>query len=198
VKKQRGVDRPSMTGEVLSELAPEATLEIDYPKGLSEGRYYDPLAPLAGPIENITPQPEEKRAKRSKMTALTSEQVEAAKIRATRYDMFIEKLVRNFGNEVDALAYAFGVENTVIEADIESYRAELGVGFSSNLSIADLMEKAFLGKLARVQLLRRHAYDSDPKVSLVALKLAMDLDGDKHDRGTTYESYLRLVLGRES
>jgi hypothetical protein len=170
---------------------------LHYPDGLEQQEhYYDPLQPLAGPLQNVTPGTK-KRPTKSKPSAITEEQAAETKRRRRNYDIYIRALIASGGDEITALAQTYGIEPKEVLANLDDYRADVAAG-QSNLSVSDMLESSGIGKAARVGLLRRHAYDSDPKVSLVALKLAMDLDGDKHDRGTSYETYLRMVLGKEA
>lgn len=196
MKRQRGTDRPDALGDMAPEVGNSVSLQ--YPEGLSEGpeHYYDPLQPLAGPMQNVTDQ-KTKRNPKSKATAITAEQAAETKRRRRNYELFIAYLIKNGGDEIGALASTYGITAQEVFANLEDYRADISAG-QSNLSVSDMLESAGIGKAARVGVLRKHVYDSDPKVSLVALKLTMDLDGDKHDRGTSYETYLRMVLGKES
>ena len=175
-------------GELPPELAPEVT--IDMPRAIDTGHYYEPYPVLVGPIANITP---EKKGKRKKGAgAIDDEQAEINRARKRRYDAFMEHLAENGGNQIFALSLTYGVPSEEIRARLHDYKADVALGVSSS-SVSDLLEDVGLGKRARIGMLKRHAYSADPKVSLVALKLATDLDGDKHDTGTTYETYIRMI-----
>jgi hypothetical protein len=201
MKRQRHVDRPDDLGEMPPELV--RGLGLAYPEGLEEGtHYYDPLTPLVGPISDVTPQSvlrkkKSKRNPKSNLGPLTDAQVAESRARRVRYDTYINELVQTGGDTVAALARTYGVFQDEVRENLAAYKTDVATGMAS-CSVSDLLEEAGLGKAARVGILRKHAYNADPKVSLVATKLAMDLDGDKHDRGTSYETYLRLVLNKES
>ena len=185
-------------GDLLPELSAEVALS--YPESVGgKDHYYDPYVPMAGPLANVTPQPDtKKKKKKSTVVAgpVNDEQVEINKARKARYDTFIGHMVENAGNMVLALSLTYGVPSEEIQGNLRQYRDDVALGLSSS-SVSDLLEDVGLGKRARVQMLTRHAYSEDEKVSLVALKLATDLDGDKHDHATTYETYLRMVKAQK-
>ena len=169
---------------------------LHFPDGIEQREhYYDPLQPLVGPVENVTPGV--KKAKKSKPTAITEEQAAETKRRRRNYDRYIRALIATAGDEVKALSIVYGIESDEVLADLDAYRADVLTG-ASTLTVGDLAEQFGAGKAARIMMLRKHMYDSDPKVSLVSVKLLSDLDGDKHDRGTSYETYLRMVMGKEA
>lgn len=183
-------------GAVLPELT--GTVELSYPdgaKGTTHEHYYDPLQPLAGPID-VTPRPKEKKKKKSPAGPLNDEQIAINRARRIRYDSFIEHLIEQRGDRTQALALTYGLPAEEIKEKHADYLADVLLGMSTS-SVGDLLENAGLGKAARIGVLARHAYSEDPKVSLVAVKLATDLDGDKHNQGQgSYEKHLLMALGR--
>jgi hypothetical protein len=195
MKRQRGADPIDPLGDTMPELS--RAIALTYPEGTG-GRehYFDPLQPLNGPVENVTPgQKQPKRKKRTAIGPLSEQDAALARARLDRYDRFIDSLLANHGDQVRALAETYGVPREEIESKFNEYRTDVQTGMSTS-SVSDLLEKHGIGKAARIAILRTHVYSLDPKESLVALKMAVDLDGDKHDRGTSYESYLRVVMGR--
>ena len=186
-KRQDPLDAP---------LPPELSHEIalTYAPPNTHETYYEPYTPLVGAsTQNVTPPSKEsKRKKKQKPGPIDEVTVEQNRARSRRYDSFITHLIDNAGDRVAALSLTYGVESEAIKERMDDYLADVMLGQSTS-SISELLEKAHLGKAARVGLLARHAYSSDPKVSLVSIKLATDLDGDKHDHGTPYEAYLRMV-----
>jgi hypothetical protein len=196
-KKQKAADKLEAT-DMLPELSAEVALS--YPSTIGgKDNYYDPYTPMAGPIANVTPEEPPKKGKKgakAPVGAINDEQVAINKARKNRYDTFIGHLSENAGNMVLALSLTYGVPSEDIKSNLRAYRDDVSLGISTS-SVSDLLEDVGLGKRARVAMLKRHAYSDDEKVSLVALKLATDLDGDKHDHATTYETYLRMVKGQQ-
>jgi hypothetical protein len=94
------------------------------------------------------------------------------------------------GDRVLALAATYELPAEQIRERYAEYMEDVLLGITSS-SVGNLLEKNGLGKASRVALLTKHAYSNDPKVSLVAVKLASDLEGDKHDKGTSFEEFIR-------
>jgi hypothetical protein len=192
VKRQYAGDPADPLGSVIPEIAGGVDLRYPDGGGGESETYYDPLQPLVGPVADVTPG---KKGRKRKPLTLTAQQESETKARKTRYDRFIDALVKNQGDEVVALASVYGVETSEIEARRSAYRADVSLGLSTS-SISDLMEKHNIGKATRVGMLAKHVFSADDKVSLVALKMAQDIDGDKHNQGTSYETYLRMVMSK--
>ena len=191
MKRQRGEDPIDLLGGNLPEVS--AAVELSYPGGgRQHDTYFDPLQPLAGPIADVTPG---RKKGKKKPGALSAQQESESKARRLRYDTFIDELVKNSGDEVAALAATYGVMTDEIQEKLLAYRTDVALGISSS-SVGELMERMNIGKSARVRLLAKHVFSQDDKVSLVALKMATELDGDKHDTGTSYETYLRMVMSK--
>jgi hypothetical protein len=192
-KKYRSKDKPEDFG------TPEITQEValSYPVAVETGTYYEPYQALPGAVDNVVPIGAGKAKKKKSKGAEASgngDPDESARHRS-RYDRYIDSLIRHRGNQVAALADALGLPTEEIAADVDRYRADIARGRNTS-SISDMLEEYNAGKAARARLLAHHLYSEDPKVSLVAWKLAADLDGDKHDHGTTYEHYLRIVMNK--
>jgi hypothetical protein len=194
-KRQRGADPIDALGGTLPEVS--AAVELAYPDGAKAGyeHYYDPLKPLVGPVQDVTPG-KKKKGKKA-VGGLTATQVEETKERRRRYDTFIDQMIENGGDQIYALAMTYGVSPEEIRANLINYKTDVMTGMNSS-SVSDLLEHAGIGKAARIGILRKHVYSTDARESLVALKMALDLDGDKHNTGTSYESYLRMVLNKEA
>jgi hypothetical protein len=200
-KRGRGRDKPDAHGDLPVEVtrlvadADADRVDVAYPTGASEGQYYEPYIALPGAIDNVTPIGSAKKKKKPVAPAAVPESVEATRHYKRRFDRYIDELVRNRGNHAEACAVALGLPVTVIEEDIERYRAEIARGQSTS-SIADLLQAYGAGKHARMRRLAEQLHSPDDKVSLVANKLLIDIDGDKHDHGTSYEQRLRMIMGK--
>jgi hypothetical protein len=189
-KRQKGRDS-------VDDLVPELTGSVDlaYPEGGEHEQYYEPYTPLVGTPPNVTPQ-KKARKKNKTSLALDDKQIAENRARKRRYDQFISHLIKNGGDKAVALALTYGLPSDAVAEKFDDYMADVMLGMTTS-GVGDLLEEAGIGKAARIGLLAQHVYNPDPKVSLVSLKLATDLDGDKHDHGATYEQYLRIVKGRQ-
>jgi hypothetical protein len=199
VKKQRGRDR-GKDEDGIERVTPELhSAELSYPEGVERREhYYELYPPLVGPVGNVTPiKAASGKKKKPKAPAgpITDAVMEETKARKERYDTFIDYMIEYRGNRVQALAATYGVPESLMLTEFRKYMTDVQLGMTTS-SVSNLLEDAGIGKAARIALLANHAYSEDPKVSLVATKLATDLDGDKHDRGTTYEQYVRMIKGR--
>jgi len=183
-------------GEIFPELPVEVS--ISYPESVGgNDHYYDPYTPMAGPIANGSSQPDKKKNKKGSTSSGTSdEQAALTRTRKVRYENFIEHMVSTGGNMVLALSLTYGIPSEELKPNLRAYRDDVALGAPSS-SVSALLEDVGLGKRARVAILAKYAYSDDPKVALVATKLATDLDGDKHDHATTYETYLRMVKAQK-
>ena len=198
MKKYRGKDS-GIDEDGIERILPElrGTVDVPYPSGGGRETYYEPYTPLVGPIGNVTPIVKARKKKAPKPTGpITDEVLAETAARKRRYDTFIDYMIEFNGDRVQSLARTYGVLENAIRDDLAKYMNDVLLGMTTS-SVSNLLEDAGLGKASRIALLKKHAYDgTDPKVSLVAIKIATDLDGDKHDKGTSYEQYVRLIKGR--
>jgi hypothetical protein len=191
-KRQRAADNPDAPP------IPEITnsVALMYPDGgPREDHYFDPYQPMASGAVDVTPATPKKKKSKAPV-AIDESHIAETRVRRARYDRFIDELIAAGGDKLAALSKTYGVPSHELAPKINDYLADVMLGMSTS-SVADMLEVAGIGKQARIAKLRAHIFDPDPKVSLVAIRMAMDLDGDKHATGTTYEQYLRTVMGRK-
>lgn len=117
-----------------------------------------------------------------------------AKVRR-QYVAYLQALVRHNGNQIPALAEAYGI------SEIEAERKQVDlhdrlVRSAKGLSQSELMRRYDLGPEVRTFLLRAHAFSPNPAVSLKAIDMLNDIDGaNKAGRsGETFESWLALLV----
>jgi len=180
----RGEPVPELTGAVT----------IAFPDGAPAEHYYDPYKPMPAGAIDVTPKP--KRKKSRGPVEFDEAHVVENRARRQRYDRFIDELIEAGGDKLAALSKTYGIPSDEMKPQMVEYLADVMLGMSTS-SVSDMLEVAGIGKQARIAMLRQHIFSSDPKVSLVAIRMAMDLDGDKHTTGTTYEQYLRTVMARK-
>lgn len=154
-------------------------IDINAPRTGERDAWKDPLQALSGSTEGAQRHP--------------AAPIKPYNEHRARYHDYLEALNDHDGQRIKALADVYGLsEEEARKREHELHTDVLrGIG---NSTLSDILENEDLGKHARAKLLARHAYSGVPAASLAAIKIASDLDGDKHDSGARYEQHLRRIL----
>jgi hypothetical protein len=194
MKRHRPPDNDEL-GRAIPEPQASPNNLIRLPTAKEQEHYYEPYTPLIGPVATPPSQEKKKKGKAKAAIPFSDEITKLNRLRKRRYDTFIDYMLEFNGDKVIALANTYQMPEAEVRLQFNELMDDVLLGITTS-SVSDLLEKQGLGKAARVALLRQHAYSEDAKVSLVAVKLASDLDGDKHDKGTSFEEFVRRVKAK--
>ena len=163
--------------------------------GRARATLLDPRAPMQGDIKQVggsAPHP-------------SSEEVDKDDLRQkyrkflARYRHEIQRTLLDKEYTGDPLVHAikdtFGLSYEVAERDQYRLHAQMSEA-SKGASIGELLRRHGIGAEARAALVAHHANSFDPKVSLVAIKIANDMDEASADGAAdSYEDWVALVMG---
>lgn len=162
----------------------------------ARGKLLDARAPLPGDIKQVgglLPGPSGEEAEKEQLRAryrtfLSRYRIEVASA-ALRLDQYEGDPL------VNAIAHTFGLPYA--QAAREQYRLHARMSEASKgSSIGELLRRHGIGDEARAALVAHHANSADPKVSLVAIKIANDMDEASADGAAdSYEDWVALVMG---
>ena len=178
-----------MFAELLEDREP-APLAIPVPHKDHEHRI-DPYKTLPGAMPDPTPT-KRGRGRPRKDDIAAAKRAEDRR-RQERYSRYLDALIASQGDTDCALAVVYGL-NSVQEAvdRHDELLADVQAGIPSS-SINDMLKGRDLDKAARVSILRKHAYSSNPAASLKALDMIQDLDGSGPSE-SSYEQFVRLAM----
>lgn len=115
---------------------------------------------------------------------------EEARFLGARYNRYLDALIKSGGDQVASLAAVFDVSMEEAYLRRAELHAEARKGMGSS-DASEIIERADLGKAARVEILKRLAYSGNAAATINALKLIQEEEGDTRDAGS-FEAYLRL------
>ena len=113
-------------------------------------------------------------------------------LRSQRYDIYCEALIDTQGNKIMALVAAYGLPESEVRERYTELLADVRAGVGSS-SLAEILERNDLDVAARIRLIRRQAYSTNPAASLKAVDMLAELDSEKSDK-TSYEQRLMVIL----
>lgn len=170
-------------------------LEVSTGGGRARAQLLDPRAPMPqGDIKQVggaAPQgdevdKDELRARYRKFLAQYRQEIHKASLGSVDYqgDPLVNAMAATWG-----LPYA--------QAEREQYRLHAHMSEASKgASIGELLRRHGIGAEARAALVAHHANSVDPKVSLVAVKIANEMDEASADGAAdSYEDWVALVMG---
>lgn len=164
----------------------EATLAI-VPGRKSRGpkqKLIDPQAPLPGAMKRVGPRPEP--------SAKEIKEADPKHLRE-KFDLYCRLLAEHYGEPVPALAAVFGIS---LEEAAER-QAELHneiTRATSAMTQRDLFSMLNISKEHRTARLKTMMYCDNPAVSLKAMDMLNDMDGNAKSSGDTWEEWIALAI----
>ena len=119
-----------------------------------------------------------------------------AKMRAARYDRYLDAMIEFGGDREQAIADVYGLPVEEARLRMTDLHADVVAGIGTS-SLADVLERNDLAMAARGALLRRHAYSANPAASLKAIDMVTNLEGERGIVTGTFEDFLRTVKAQK-
>lgn len=168
----------------------EDLISLESGGGGHHQRLLDPTAALPGAIKHVSSQkplePDDLERAKEQLRRAYREFLAQYRIELARENADAPPMVR-------ALATVFGISHE--QAALQQYdlHAQM-VEASKGISVSELMRRHGLSQEARVAILAHHTYSLDPKVSLVALKVANDMDdAGGASAADSFEAWLDVI-----
>lgn len=117
------------------------------------------------------------------------------KARSERYARYLDALTEHGGDQELALADVYGLSPEEVRPRRLELQADVRSGIGGT-ELAEVLERNDLSLLARVNVLRKHAYSTNPAASLKALDMIGELEGERSEVGS-FESFLRLAKAQK-
>lgn len=114
------------------------------------------------------------------------------KMRAMRYEAYVDALAATGGNKVAALASVYNRSEDAVLLEYDYLIEDVRTGLGST-SLSKRLEAADLGEQAQVQIIRKHVYSPNPAASLKALDMLREWQGNRTDGLTSFEETLKLA-----
>lgn len=152
------------------------------PPGAVPGRSKELATTAAVPI---------KRKMTKEDIAARDEARRVMKMRAARYERYLDALVEFGGDQEQALADVYGLPREEVRLRRVELHADVKSGIGSS-ELSEVLERNDLALASRVAVLRKHAFSANPAASLKALDMVSEMEGTRGDVGS-FESYLRLA-----
>lgn len=153
--------------------------------GDAVGELVDSHAPMPGAMKRV--------AEQRQPRAQSADQKEWRK----KYVEYLEVLCKPevAGDPVKAIMEVFGLDEvTARDRQIELH--DKMTASTKGLSVTELMKRYDITPEARIMMLSRHMRSQDPRISIVAIKEANDMDNQLAAAGAaSFEDWAALILG---